>query len=83
MTTKMLTAWVIALLAQPVLAGTMGELSLGNWRGVLTLSGGPAWSDAGQMQTLALQSEIIKTYDAHGGSDVLASGEIFVGGGVR
>lgn len=67
------------LLANSTLAGTMGQVT-NSWLPVMSLSLGPAWSDAGKTQTFYLQPDVEKTYSANKKNKVLLSGEFFLGG---
>lgn len=46
---------------------------------MLTVSGGPLWENTGQTQTLYLQSDIEKTFQATHTTHILGNGEFFVG----
>ena len=59
-------------------AGDMGVIEEG-WKRVLTLSGGPSWSQNGETQTFFLQPDIQKTYDNQSSNSTLGSGEVFLG----
>lgn len=49
------------------------------WQKVMSLSLGPAWSSAGETQTITLRPNIQKTYDASSSTSTLVSGELFLG----
>ena len=49
------------------------------WSKVTALSIGPAWSSSGTSQTILLQPNVEKTYDAAQGGSTLFSGELFYG----
>lgn len=66
------------LLVSNVFAGTMGPVAKDrSW--VLSVSGGPEWARAGDTQSFFLNPDIIKTYAATRSTNVLASGEVFLG----
>lgn len=50
-----------------------------DWTWVATLSGGVGWERAGQTQTLYLTSDIEKTYVPNLSSNVLGTGDLFLG----
>jgi len=49
------------------------------WHLVLGLSGGPAWTQAGETQTFFLQPDVEKSYVAKKNNQALGSGELFLG----
>lgn len=61
-------------------AGTMGPMSMPRaWAPMISLSGGPAWTENGKSQTFYLQPDVQKTYAANNNKTTLATGEIFLG----
>lgn len=75
---KILLALSAIALSHMTQAGTMGSVS--TWKRVATLSAGPVWARAGETQTFYLVPEIEKTYVVNKSSQILTSGELFLGG---
>jgi opacity protein-like surface antigen len=70
--------WIFSLLH--VLAVHQGyALDFSNTKKILSLSAGPAWYNAGQTQTLYLQSNFLNTYSATRTTQALFNGEVFLG----
>ncbi|HAT3881906.1 TPA: porin family protein [Legionella pneumophila] len=69
-----------SVLGSTAFAGTMGHvMSSRDWTWVGSVSAGPVWERGGETQTFFLAPEIEKTYAARKSTNVLASGELFVG----
>jgi len=49
------------------------------WSWVVALSGGPAWNNAGETQAFFVQPMVAEAYIANKRSEVLATGELFLG----
>ena len=60
-------------------AGTMGPIDPANLGWVVTLSAGPAWTQAGDTQTLFLTPAIERAYVVDSNTNALAAGELFLG----
>lgn len=68
------------VLGSTAFAGTMGPVVPSkDWTWVGSVSAGPVWARGGETQTFFLAPEIEKTYAARKSTNVLASGELFVG----
>lgn len=65
-------------LSHPAAFAGVQSLDVGQ-RFVATLSGGPAWYQAGETQTFYLQPGFQNTYVANTPTQILASGELFLG----
>lgn len=68
---------LVLLGAHNAVSGTMGDLNLYQYVGVLSL--GPVWESAGENQTFYLTPTIQKSYIANKSSDALVDGELFLG----
>ncbi|HAT1762786.1 TPA: porin family protein [Legionella pneumophila] len=68
------------VLGSTAFAGTMGPaVPSKDWTWVSSIAAGPVWARGGETQTFFLAPEIEKTYAARKSTNVLASGELFVG----
>ncbi|RMX21650.1 porin family protein [Legionella jordanis] len=68
------------VLGSAAFAGTMGPVMPSkDWTWVASIAAGPVWARGGETQTFFLAPEIEKTYAARKSTNVLASGELFVG----
>lgn len=68
------------VLGSTAFAGTMGPaVPSKDWTWVSSIAAGPVWVRGGETQTFFLAPEIEKTYAARKSTNVLASGELFVG----
>lgn len=57
-------------------AGAMGPLPPNDWKRVITLSAGPAWTNAGQTQEIFLLPGLSQSYVADSHTETIGSGEI-------
>ncbi|HEO1459405.1 TPA: porin family protein, partial [Legionella pneumophila] len=68
------------VLGSTAFAGTMGPaVPSKDWTWVSSIAAGPVWVRGGETQTFFLAPEIEKTYADRKSTNVLASGELFVG----
>lgn len=68
------------VLGSTAFAGTMGPaVPSKDWTWVSSIAAGPVWVRGGETQTFFLAPEIEKTYAARKSTNVLASGELFIG----
>ncbi|MFC3908264.1 outer membrane protein [Legionella dresdenensis] len=75
---KTLILGATCLLSFQATAGSMGDI-LPSCSKVITFSGGPAWYNEGRSQTIQLQEDVTKYYQAQSSTKALATGEIFFG----
>ncbi len=71
-------ASLCTLLSGAVFSGTMG--SLPSWQKFATISLGPSYTRPGLTQVIDLQPDIQKAYITNDNTDVLFTGEIYLGG---
>lgn len=70
----------LELMSAQIWSGTMGPTTpIRDWLWVGSVSGGPVWESVNKTQTFYIDPEVERTYVARKSTDVLASGEIFLG----
>lgn len=78
--TSTLGIFLSSLLIGNTFAGTMGPVTHdSSWAGLVSLSGGPSWTNPGQNQSFFLQQDLQKAYIKNDKSQTLASAELFLG----
>ncbi|QDP72679.1 hypothetical protein FOG18_08985 [Legionella israelensis] len=74
---RLIKPFFLSIFSVKAIAGGMYDDTAIGWTKVITLSGGPAWSRAGETQTLYLNSVLSNRYNAQKDTRLMGTGEIF------